>query len=65
MIQQSEKSTKESKTEFIYLGGYRQLEKCITNIITINGEDIQWNNVTKYLGAYLDSTLSFKEHIKL
>ena len=38
----------ENKTEFIYFGGSRKLDKCITNIIDINGEDIQWSNVTKY-----------------
>ena len=52
------------KMEFIYFGGTRQLEKCITNTIDINGEDIQWSNVAGYLGAYLDSTLSFKKHLK-
>ena len=26
---------------------------------------MQWSNVTRYLGAYLDSTLNFKEHIKV
>ena len=41
------------------------MEKYLTNTININGEDIQWSNVTRYLGAYLDSTLSFKEHIKV
>ena len=55
----------ESKTEFIYFGGSRQLEKCITNTIYVNGEDIKWYNVTRYPGAYLDSTLSFKEHIEV
>ena len=55
----------ESKTIFISFGGSRQLEKCINNTIIINGEDIQWSNVTRYLGAYLDSTLSFKEHINV
>ena len=55
----------ESKTESIYFGGSRQLEKCITNTININGEDIQWVNVTRYLGAYLDSTLSFNEYIEV
>ena len=53
-----------SKTKFIYFGGSRQLEKCITNTINISGEDIQYSNVTRYLDAYLDSTLSLKQHIK-
>ena len=31
----------ESKTEFIYFGESRQLEKCITSTINVSGEDIQ------------------------
>ena len=31
----------DSKTEFIFLGGNRQLEKCISHKIDVNGEDIQ------------------------
>ena len=63
-IDQVQLKMNKSETEFIYFGGSRHLEKCITNTISVNGEDIQWTNITRYLGAYLDSTLSFKEHIK-
>ena len=54
----------ESKTEFIYFGWPSQLDKCITTTININGEEIERANITKYLGAYLDSKLDFKEHIR-
>ena len=54
----------ESKTEFIYFGWPSQLDKCIKTSININGEEIVRANITKYLGAYLDSKLDFKEHIK-
>ena len=54
----------DSQTEFIYFGGPRQLEKCIVNQININGEITQRSHITRYLGAYLDSALNFKEHIK-
>ena len=54
----------ESKTEFIYLGWPSQLDKCITTTININGKEIERANITKYLRAYLDSKLDFKEHIK-
>ena len=54
----------ESKTKFIYFGWPSQLEKCITTTININAEPIERSNTTKYLGAYLDSKLDFKEHIK-
>ena len=55
----------ESKTEFIYFGGSRQLEKSTTNTFNISDEDIQQNNVTRYMGVYLDSTLKLKEHMKV
>ena len=53
-----------SKTEFIYFGGNRQLEKCKRHKIDVDGEDIQRVKLTRYLGAYLDSSLNFKEYIK-
>ena len=55
----------DSKTEFIYFGGPRQLEKFIVNKINVNGEMIQRSYITRHLGAYLDSALNFKEHIKI
>ena len=54
-----------SKTEFIYFGGPRQLEKCIVNLINVNGEMIPRSHITRYLGPYLDFALNFKEHIKI
>ena len=54
----------ESKTKFIYYGWPSQLDKCITQHINVNGEHIEKAEITKYLGAYLDSKLDFKEHIK-
>ena len=55
----------DGKTEFIYFGGNRQLEKCTSHKIDVNGEDIQRMELTRYLGAYLDSSPNFKEHIKM
>ena len=54
-----------NKTEFIYFGGPRQLEKCTNNQINVNGEQILRSQLTRYLGAYLDSALNFKQHIKI
>ena len=54
-----------SKTEFIYFRGLRQLKKCIVNQINVNGEMIPRSHITRYLGANLDSALDFKEHIKI
>ena len=55
----------DNKTEFIYFGGPKQLEKCIINQINVNGEMLPRSHITKYLGAYLDSTLKLKEHVKI
>ena len=54
----------ESKTEFIYFGWPSQLDKCTINHINVNGEQVARTNITKYLGAYMDCKLDFKEHIK-
>ena len=55
----------DSKSEFIYFGGPRQLEKCIVNQINVNGEMIPRSQIIRYLGTYLDSVLNFKEQIKI
>ena len=55
----------DNKTEFIYFGGPKQLEKCIINQINVNGEMITRSHITRYIGAYLNSTLNLKEHIKI
>ena len=55
----------DSKTEFIYFGGPRQLEKCIVNQINVNEEMVRRSHISRYLWAYLDSALNFKEHIKI
>ena len=54
----------EAKMEFIYFGWPSQLGKCTVSTIDMNGENIARSEVTKYLGAHLDSTLNFKKHIK-
>ena len=53
-----------SKTEFIMFGGKAQLNKCSTKVINIAGDIIQSEKYIRYLGAFLDETLNFKEHIK-
>ena len=54
----------ESKTEFIYFGWPSQVGKCVATTIDVNGETIARSNITKYLGAHLDSALNFKQYIK-
>lgn len=53
-----------SKTEFIIFGSKQQLDKCNTSEIDIAGDLIQSESCIRYLGAFLDQTLTFKEHIK-
>ena len=53
-----------SKTEFIYFGSRQQLRKCNENTIKVSEETINRCSTVRYLGAHLDSQLSFKEHIK-
>lgn len=52
-----------SKIEFIMIGSRPQLNKCLTNSININGNNIKRESTIRYLGAFLDETLNFKDHI--
>ena len=52
-----------SKTEFILFGHPKQLKKCSSNYLKVCGEDISLSIDIRYLGVYLDSQLSFKQHI--
>ena len=53
-----------SKTEFIMFGSKQQLKKCTTDVININGDNIKPESCIRYLGAFLDERLNFKEHVK-
>ena len=50
------------KTEFIIFGYRDQLKKCETSHINTRTE-ISHSNIVKYLGANLDESLSFNNHI--
>ena len=52
------------KTEFILFGSQTQLNKCTTKEINIAGDTVGSVSCIRYLGAWLDSTLNFKEHVK-
>ena len=54
-----------SKTKFILIGSKQRLIKCEPDIININGEPVKLSKCIKYLGAWIDSQLSFKTHINL
>ena len=51
------------KTEFILIGSWQQLQKCHSKQININSENIAKSETIKYLGAMIDSNLSFRKHI--
>ena len=51
-----------SKTEFIYFGFNRQLEKCSEKEISVAGDLIIRSDVIRYLGVWMDSSLNFKTH---
>ena len=52
-----------SKTEFIYFGNTKQLQKCTSNSINVAGDLIVRSEVIRYLGVWLNSTLNFKTHV--
>ena len=52
-----------SKTEFILFGHPKQLKKCSSTCLNVCGEDVNLSVDIRYLGVYLDSQLSFKQHI--
>ena len=54
-----------SKTKFILIGSKQRLTKYETDIININGEPVKLSKCIKYLGAWIDSQLSFKTYINL
>jgi hypothetical protein len=53
-----------SKTEYIMFGSRQQLSKCKTKEIDICGDKVKVQKCIRYLGAFLDETLNFKEHVK-
>ena len=52
-----------AKTEFIYFGNTRQIQKCEISSINVAGDLILRTDIIKYLGVWLDSGLNFKTHI--
>ena len=55
----------DSKTEFILFGSRKQLAKCITTELEINGNSIPRSECICYLGEWMDKHLSFKTHIQI
>jgi len=53
-----------SKTEYIMFGSNAQHKKCVATTIDIAGDVVHHATCIIYLGAFLDETLTFKEHVK-
>ena len=52
-----------SKTEFIMFGSKHFINKCDTESITVKGKNISRSDHVRYLGGWLDQTLSMRKHI--
>ena len=52
-----------AKTEFILFGQTKQLQKTDTHAIEVVDDTIERSDSVKYLGVYLDKTLSMDKHI--
>ena len=52
-----------AKTEVLMIGSQSQLSNCITTSLNVNGIMVQTSKMIKYMGTYLDNSLSFKHHI--
>ena len=51
-------------TEYIMFGSRIQLSKCVTNSINVVEDLIESSECIRYLGGFLDSGMSFREHVK-
>ena len=52
-----------TKTELILFGSAKQLQKCITNSINVSGDVVKKSSEIKYLGVWIDETLSLKKQV--
>ena len=52
-----------AKTEFIYFGNTRQIQKCTISTINVAGDLVLRLDTIKYLGVWLDAGLSLKTHV--
>lgn len=53
----------DSKTEFMYFASPQMLKHTTMNSISVNGTDVTRSECVRLLGAWLDSSLSFKQHV--
>lgn len=53
-----------NKTEFVLFDSQVQLQKCTTNYVQVGGDTVSCADSMKYLGMWLDNSLTMKLHIK-
>ena len=53
-----------SKSEFIVFGNRTQVNRCASDGLRIEGQIVNRSQMVKYLGAWLDSDLTLKTHVK-
>ena len=53
-----------SKSEFIIFGNKTQVDKCISDGLTIEDDIVNRSQTVKYMGALLDRELTLKTHVK-
>ena len=54
----------DGKTEFIMFTSKKQLEKCVTTNIDVNGITINCSSIIKYLGTWLDQHMQLHDYIE-
>ena len=52
------------KTEYFQLTSTKHIEKLDSSPFNANGDPIELSTVVRYLGGYLNSSLTFKDHVK-
>ena len=52
------------KTKYILFVSTKHIEKLDTSPFNTNGDLKEWSTVVRYLGGYLDRSLTFKDHVK-
>jgi hypothetical protein len=52
------------KTEFIMIGNKVQLDKCVCDKIEVDGKAVEKADEIKFLGVWIDNTVSMKKQIK-
>ena len=53
----------ESKTEFIMFGSKQMVDRCQVDSLTVNGMSIDCSTSIKYLGVFLDQSLTLKKQV--